>query len=87
MWRRPYSAFTVAVRNPFDAINQLMEGKIAREDWVARCREFGISALILLLTPGTDRPADPSKPTSSPSTPPRRSTGVLAGFLLTAFNV
>jgi hypothetical protein len=28
--------------NPFDSINQLMAGKLSREDWVARCREFGI---------------------------------------------
>jgi Zn-dependent protease with chaperone function len=34
--------------NPFDAINQLMAGKLSRENWVARCREFGISELLLL---------------------------------------
>jgi hypothetical protein len=34
--------------NPFDTINQLMAGKLSRENWVARCREFGISELLLL---------------------------------------
>ena len=34
--------------NPFDAINQLMAGKLSPEDWIARCREFGISQLTLL---------------------------------------
>jgi len=47
--------------NPFDAINQLMAGKLSREDWVARCRQFGISQLILLPKPGTDPPANPQQ--------------------------
>lgn len=44
--------------NPFDAISQLMAGKLSREAWVARCREFGISQLILLPKPGADQTAD-----------------------------
>jgi heat shock protein HtpX len=47
--------------NPFDTINQLMAGKISPADWVARCREFGISELILLSKPGSDQPADPQQ--------------------------
>jgi hypothetical protein len=39
-----------------------MAGKLSREDWVARGREFGISALILLPKPGADQPADPQQP-------------------------
>ena len=34
--------------NPFEAINQLMAGKIGREDWLNFCNEFGISELPLL---------------------------------------
>jgi hypothetical protein len=46
--------------NPFDAINQLMAGKLSRSDWVARCREFGISEFVLLPT------SDASTQTASP---------------------
>jgi len=34
--------------NPFDAIDQLMAGKLSREAWAARCHEIGISQLVLL---------------------------------------
>jgi len=34
--------------NPFDAVNQLMAGKLTPEAWVARCDELGISKYALL---------------------------------------
>jgi heat shock protein HtpX len=34
--------------NPFDAVNQLRAGKLTRDAWIARCRELGISDLLLL---------------------------------------
>jgi hypothetical protein len=34
--------------NPFEGINQLMAGKISRQDWLNFCNEFGISELSLL---------------------------------------
>ena len=34
--------------NPFDALNQLMTGKVSHEAWRARCRELGISELAFL---------------------------------------
>lgn len=40
--------------NPFDAVQQLMAGKISRNAWIARCHQFGIAELVLL--PGTDAP-------------------------------
>ena len=46
--------------NPFDAINQLMTGKLSRETWAARCRDLGISQLVLLPPDGQpDTPASP----------------------------
>jgi Zn-dependent protease with chaperone function len=33
--------------NPFEAIHQLMAGKICRQDWLNFCNEFGISGLSL----------------------------------------
>lgn len=33
--------------NPFQAVNQLMAGKLSREDWVARCSDLGLSSLLL----------------------------------------
>jgi heat shock protein HtpX len=43
--------------NPFEAIHQLMTGKLSRDSWTARCRELGISELVLL-------PANGQPPTS-----------------------
>jgi hypothetical protein len=60
--------------NPFDAINQLMAGKTSREEWVARCREFGISELLLLPSPGASSQATGSQQADLP----KRSTGVVA---------
>jgi hypothetical protein len=60
--------------NPFDAINQLMAGKISREEWAARCREFGISELLLLPSPGASSQATASQQADLP----KRSTGVVA---------
>ena len=34
--------------NPFEAIHQLMAGKISRQDWLNFCNEFAISELSLL---------------------------------------
>jgi hypothetical protein len=34
--------------NPFDTIDQLMKGKITRQDWLNLCRQFEISQLVLL---------------------------------------
>lgn len=34
--------------NPFDAVDQLMAGKLSNQAWADRCRELGISHLILL---------------------------------------
>lgn len=34
--------------NPFDTINQLMAGKITRQDWLDFCNTFRISGLLLL---------------------------------------
>jgi len=39
--------------NPFDAVNQLMAGKLSRDAWVARCHELGISPLLLHPESGT----------------------------------
>ncbi len=47
--------------NPFDAVNQLMAGKLSREDWVARCQELGLSRL--LLTPHSAEDQQPSAET------------------------
>lgn len=33
--------------NPFDAVNQLMAGKLSREDWIAQCDQLGLSGLPL----------------------------------------
>ena len=33
--------------DPFDAVNQLMAGKLSPEEWVARCQELGLSRLFL----------------------------------------
>jgi heat shock protein HtpX len=33
--------------NPFDAVNQLIAGKLSREAWIARCHELGLSNLAL----------------------------------------
>jgi heat shock protein HtpX len=44
--------------NPFDALNQLMAGKLSREAWSDRCRELGISQLLLLPLDGVDGPPD-----------------------------
>jgi heat shock protein HtpX len=33
--------------NPFDAVNQLMAGKLSREEWLAQCEELGLSRLPL----------------------------------------
>jgi hypothetical protein len=41
--------------NPFEVVNQLMAGKISRQDWLNFCNEFGISGLLLL--PETRDPA------------------------------
>lgn len=38
--------------NPFDAINQLMTKKLSSDAWIARCRELGISQLVLLPAEG-----------------------------------
>jgi heat shock protein HtpX len=38
--------------NPFDAVNQLMAGKLSREAWADRCRELGISQFVLLSPDG-----------------------------------
>lgn len=34
--------------NPFDAVNQLMTKKLSRDAWIARCRELGISQILLI---------------------------------------
>jgi len=46
--------------NPFDAVNQMMKGKLSREAWAAQCRELGISELMLL-------PADRGSGNPAPS--------------------
>jgi hypothetical protein len=43
--------------NPFEAVGQLMGGKISRESWIAQCRELNISHLAL-------HPGEPDKPTA-----------------------
>jgi heat shock protein HtpX len=45
--------------NPFDAVEQLMNGKLSRDAWVARCRDLGISQLALLHTNSlSDKPSE-----------------------------
>lgn len=49
--------------NPFEAINQLMAGKLTRENWLSRCRELGISDLVLLPdVTASGHPAEPLVP-------------------------
>ncbi len=43
--------------NPFDAVNQLMAGKLSREAWIAQCRELGLSRLILYPNDSQDETA------------------------------
>ena len=33
--------------NPFDAVNQLMAGKLSRDAWISQCQELGVSTLPL----------------------------------------
>lgn len=40
--------------NPFDAMDQLMAGKLSHEAWADRCRELGISQLLLLAPDGVN---------------------------------
>jgi heat shock protein HtpX len=47
--------------NPFDAMNQLMAGQLSPDAWVARCRELGISQLVLLRGDG-ENPGGPLEP-------------------------
>jgi len=38
--------------NPFDAVDRLMSKKLSRDAWIARCRDLGISELLLLPVDG-----------------------------------
>ncbi len=34
--------------NPFEAVNQLLVGKMSRDAWISRCRELGVAEFVLL---------------------------------------
>jgi hypothetical protein len=61
--------------NPFDAINQLMTGKMSREAWIATCKDLGISSLVLLPDAGDSKAgSDSGAPSQLLLIPDRRET-------------
>lgn len=49
--------------NPFEAIQQLMAGRLPAQEWRSRCRKLGIAELLLIPDSGT--PSQSAEPTQS----------------------